>query len=79
MKAMRERRQASGLREIRLALPDLRLPAVQRRVAAQIAALAPSKEAEAMNWIEAISEFDTEGASAEEDARSVSGLAPAPP
>jgi hypothetical protein len=58
MKAMRERRRARGLRELRLVVPDARLKAVRRRVAKAVAGLDRSSELEAMRWIEAVSEFD---------------------
>jgi hypothetical protein len=58
MRAMRERRRAQGLRELRLVVPDARSKAVQRRVARQVAALDRNCELEAMRWIEAVSEFD---------------------
>ena len=59
MKAMRERRRARGLRELRLVVPDARSKQVRRRVAKQVATLDPERELEAMRWIEAVSEFDT--------------------
>jgi Protein of unknown function (DUF3018) len=58
MKLMRERRRKRGLRELRLVLPDSRLQSVRRRVAAQVACLARGSEDDALNWIEAVSEFD---------------------
>jgi hypothetical protein len=58
MKAMRERRRARGLRELRLIVPDARSKAVKKRVAKQVAALDRSREAQAMRWAERISEFD---------------------
>jgi len=58
MKAMRERRRARGLRELRLIVPDARAKTVRRRVAKEVAGLNRSHELEAMQWIEAISEFD---------------------
>ncbi|MFI4894845.1 MAG: antitoxin MazE-like protein [Steroidobacterales bacterium] len=58
MKAMRERRRARGLRELRLIVPDAREKTVRRRVAKEVAGLNRSHELEAMQWIEAISEFD---------------------
>ena len=58
MKAMRERRRARGLRELRLVVPDARSKAVRKRVARQVAGLDRSREAEAMRWTEAVSEFD---------------------
>ena len=58
MRAMRERRRARGLRELRLIVPDARSRAVRNRVAKQVAALDRSREAEATRWTETISEFD---------------------
>ena len=58
MKAMRERRRARGLRELRLIVPDARSKAVRRRVAKQVAGLDRSRELEALGWVEAVSEFD---------------------
>lgn len=58
MKAMRERRRARGLRELRLIVPDARAKVVRRRVAKEVAGLNRSQELEAMRWIEAVSEFD---------------------
>jgi len=43
-------------------VPDARSEAVRRRVAEQISLLKPQAEAEAMAWIEAVSEFDSDGA-----------------
>lgn len=59
MKAMRERRRARGLRELRLVVPDARSKQVRRRVAKQVATLDREHELDAMRWIEAVSEFDT--------------------
>lgn len=58
MRAMRERRRAKGLRELRLVVPDPHARAVLRRIAKQVASLDQSAEREAMRWIEAVSEFD---------------------
>ena len=58
MKAMRERRHARGLRELRLIVPDARSKQVRRRIAKQVAALDRACELDAMRWIEAVSEFD---------------------
>ena len=58
MKAMRERRRARGLKELRLVVPDARARTVRRRVARQVAALDRSRELEALKWIEAVAEFD---------------------
>ncbi|SRR6266851_7816913 len=58
MKTMRERRRARGLRELRLVVPDARSPKVRKRVAAEIGALKPQGERDALGWIEAVSEFD---------------------
>ena len=58
MKTMRDRRRERGLRELRLVVPDARSEAVRRRVAAAVARLNPESERDALNWIEAVSEFD---------------------
>ena len=60
MKAMRERRRANGLRELRLVVPDARSKVVRRRVARQVAGLDRARELEALRWIEAVSEFDAQ-------------------
>jgi hypothetical protein len=56
MKAMRARRRARGLRELRLVLPDARSVSVRRRVADQVAKLDASSEDDALRWIEAVAE-----------------------
>ncbi len=58
MKQMRARRRTQGLRELRLVVPDPRLASVKERVAAQVARLDRRHENEALDWIEAVSEFD---------------------
>jgi hypothetical protein len=58
MKSMRERRRAQNLRELRLIVPDTRLPSVRRRIATQVARLNRHAEDDALNWIELVSEFD---------------------
>jgi hypothetical protein len=60
MKLMRQRRRARGLRELRLVVPDPRSRAVRRRVAKQVAGIAPDRERDALLWIEAVSEFDAD-------------------
>jgi hypothetical protein len=55
---MRERRRRRGLRELRLVVPNPRLQSVRKRVAAQVLMLDRQGEAEAMSFIERISEFD---------------------
>jgi hypothetical protein len=60
MRAMRERRRAQGLRELRLMVPDSRSKAVLRRIAKAVAALDRAAERDAMRWIEAVSEFDSQ-------------------
>jgi len=62
MKSMRERRQKRGLRELRLIVPDARSKTVRQRVAKQVARLNPESEQDALAWIEAVSEFDTDAA-----------------
>ena len=59
MRAMRERRRAQGLRELRLVVPDSRSKAVLRRIAKEVAGLNRASERDAMRWIEAVSEFDS--------------------
>jgi hypothetical protein len=58
MKAMRERRRARGLRELRLIVPDARSKVVRRRIAKEVAGLDRSRELDALGWFEAVSEFD---------------------
>jgi lauroyl/myristoyl acyltransferase len=60
MKAMRERRRARSLRELRLIVPDARSKAVRKRVAKQVAGLDRSLEMAAMQWMESVSEFDAQ-------------------
>ncbi len=61
MKAMRARRNARGVREIRLTAPDARATSVRDRIAAQCARLSDQHETDAMAWVEAVSEFDEPG------------------
>ena len=60
MKAMRQRRRARGLRELRLVVADPRSEIVRRRVAKQVAGLDPNRERDALTWIESVSEFDAD-------------------
>jgi len=60
MRAMRERRRAQGLRELRLVVPDPHSRVVLRRVARQAAHIDQAAEREAMRWIESVSEFDAQ-------------------
>ena len=60
MRAMRERRRAQGLRELRLVVPDPHARTVLRRVATEVASLDRAAEQEAIRWIEAVSEFDAQ-------------------
>jgi hypothetical protein len=62
MKTMRERRRHQGLRELRLVIPDARSRTVRQRVAEQVARLRPANEHDALDWIEAVSEFDADEA-----------------
>jgi hypothetical protein len=62
MKSMRARRRRNGLREVRLVVPDARSAAIRRRVAAQVARLSRDSEREALEWTEAVSEFDSNAA-----------------
>ncbi len=58
MKAMRDRRRAGDLREVRLVVPDSRARSVRQRIALQVAHLEGAAENAALDWIEAVSEFD---------------------
>jgi len=58
MKAMRDRRRAVGLRELRLVVPDSRSQPVRQRIAIQVARLDQRDEQDALAWIETIAEFD---------------------
>ena len=69
MRQMRERRRKRGLRELRIVVPDSRLASVRRRVAVQVAHLNPSSEAQALSWIEAVSEFDSPDRQADDETR----------
>jgi hypothetical protein len=54
----REFRFVRNGREISLVVPNARSPAVRERLVRQTAALDPAAEAEALRWIESVSEFD---------------------
>ena len=58
MRALRVRRRALAEREIRLTVPDARSDEVRTRVADAVARLDPTNEAEALAWVEAVSDFD---------------------
>jgi hypothetical protein len=60
MKTMRERRRSRGVKELRLLVPDARSAAVRQRIAEQVGRLDREDEEEAMEWIEAVSEFDND-------------------
>ena len=45
-----------------MVLPDARLESVRVRVAASVAGLDPQDEADALGWIEAVSDFDDDPA-----------------
>ena len=60
MKTMRDRRRQRGLRELRLIVPDARSEAVRARIAEEVARLDPADERDALDWIEAVSEFDSD-------------------
>jgi hypothetical protein len=62
MRMMRERHRRRGLRELRLIVPDARSETIRSRVAAQVARLSRDSEQEALDWIERVSEFDTDEA-----------------
>ena len=58
MRVMRHRRRTEGRREIRVTVPDARSSEVRARVARAVAGLNQRHEEDALNWIEAVSEFD---------------------
>jgi hypothetical protein len=60
MKMMRQRRRRQDLREVRLIVPDARSETVRGRVAEEVARLDPASERDALDWIEAVSEFDAD-------------------
>ena len=62
MKAMRHRRRKTGLRELRLVVPDPRSAQTRRRISQQISRLNKVDEERALRWIEAVSEFDDDPA-----------------
>ena len=62
MRAMRLRRRGLAEREIRLTVPDARSDAVRARIADAVARLDPAGEADALAWIEAVSDFDAPAA-----------------
>jgi hypothetical protein len=62
MKALRQQRGTRHVRELRLVVPDARSRVVRRRVARQVARLNRDEELDALKWIEAVSEFDTNAA-----------------
>ena len=47
----------SGKRQVRITLPNPRSEKVRRRVANSVARLNQSEEADALRWVEAVSEF----------------------
>ena len=69
MRRMREKRRARGLRELRLVVPNVRARAVRQRVARAVARLDSSNEREALDWVEAVSEFDSRGGQDSDAAR----------
>ena len=48
----------SGKRQVRITLPNPRSEKVRRRVANSVARLNQSEEADALQWVKAVSEFD---------------------
>ena len=49
---------APAIRKLSKRIVDARSPAVRRQIARQVARLEPRGEAAALDWIEAVSEFD---------------------
>ncbi len=65
MRALRALRQEPAERDIRMTVPDPRRDEVRARVADATARLFPLCEAEALAWIEAVSDFDERDESSE--------------
>jgi hypothetical protein len=57
MKALRERRKANHLREVRIVALDARSPKVRKRIAEQIAALNKDDEREILEWTESVADL----------------------
>src|ERR1700730_13877196 len=74
MKAMRERRRRRSMRELRLVVPDASSKLVRRRVARQVAALNRHDELDALKWIEAVSELDSDETRRHRNGRGERGL-----
>jgi hypothetical protein len=62
MRTLRQRQRTRGLRELRLMVPNARSHSVRQRIARQVAGLNRASEQEALDWIEAVSEFDADPA-----------------
>jgi Protein of unknown function (DUF3018) len=62
MRMLRQRQRTRGLRELRLMVPNARSQSVRQRIARQVAGLNRAREREALDWIEAVSEFDADPA-----------------
>ncbi len=58
MRAMRERRRANHLREVRIVALDARSPEVRKRIAEEVAALNRDDEKEVLEWIESVADLD---------------------
>jgi hypothetical protein len=62
MRMLRQRQRSRGLRELRLMVPNARSQSVRQRIVRQVAGLNRAREREALDWIEAVSEFDADPA-----------------
>lgn len=60
-KVLRDERTGVPLREVRLLVPDARHPEVQARLKAARLAMNMDDEAEAIDFIEAVSDYEAEG------------------
>jgi len=58
MPVSRAKAAIPGKRQVRMTLPNPRSEKVRRRVANSVARLNRSQEADALQWVEAVSEFD---------------------
>ena len=58
MTASQEKVAIPGKRQVRITLPNPRSEKVRRRIANSVARLNQSEEADALQWVESVSEFD---------------------
>jgi hypothetical protein len=57
MRALRERRKANHLREVRIVALDARSPEVRKMIAEQVAAMNKEEEREVLEWMEKVADL----------------------